>query len=382
MKRTGWRVIIISLLVLAGILLAFGVAVLRLGPIGYRHACQWWEEKTEATTEEWQARRLAHLRKMEQPKLSGKEVAALLREQKGIYTQELYDMADWYVYHGDADVIRQVLVNRQYEMKTTLPEESGGPFVSTDYTIYDGHNGPYWNTDAEILIHHQELHRYAANKDSDPHSIYYVLGHCRWFNSEDYNLYYGQLLFYDDILAYLRVYANYKEWPTIRSMCERGITEYPCVWRDLSTIEEVLKIADEKGAEPAHRLYMQRYSDNYQKQIGNIRDHKDRAKIYEYESTFRGWSSENIRGETRVYKVDSEDAVIGIRNVERILLVLRDGEDITELCGLTAENVMTIPLKAAETVELEYRIGVTPVWWKDYMERNTGRDFQGPPRRQ
>jgi len=377
MKATSSRIIVISLLVLGTLLLVFAAETLPLVPIGYRRTLQWWGEKTRTTTEECRAKRLMHLRKMERPKLSGKQVAALLKQEKVIKTQELYDMADWYVYHGNADVIRQVLANRQFEMKITLPEERGGFSISTDYTIANGRNGPRWNTDTEILIHHQELHRHAADKDTDPHFIYYLLRGNRWFNSEDYNVYYGQLLFCDEILAYLRIFANCKDWPTIRSLCERAIIEYPCVWRDWSTIDEVLKMAEEKGAEPAYRLYMQRYHDSYQRRTGEIGEHNDRSKMYKYESVFRGWSSENLRAETRIYNVDSDEAVIGIRNVEKILSVLQDGEDITELCTLTPQNVMTIPLKRARVVELEYRISVTPRWWEDYLRRNVDKDLHG-----
>ena len=91
MKATSSRIIVISLLVLGTLLLVFAAETLPLVPIGYRRTLQWWGEKTRTTTEECRAKRLMHLRKMERPKLSGKQVAALLKQEKVIKTQELYD---------------------------------------------------------------------------------------------------------------------------------------------------------------------------------------------------------------------------------------------------------------------------------------------------
>lgn len=370
-KKIAWKVVIIAAVVLP-VCAYYLSSRLPLFPLACSRACDWWEEKTGTTTEELRAKQLEHVKSLERPKLTGKEVASILKREKGIRTQELYDMVDWYVYHGDRDVIRQVLANRQFEMKITLPRVSSseGGVTTTDYTVYEGYQGPSWGTDIERLIHRQEIHKYAANKDTDPHFISYLLRIGVTFDTEEYRNRYAQQLFYDDILAYLRIYVNYKDWPTIRGDVEYEITHYPCGWRDWHTIKEVLKIAEEQGAEPAYELYMQRYRSNYQKFSSITRDlyewKKKIYKSYECESVFQGWSSENLKAEMRVYNVDSDKAVIGIKHVEKIISILRDGEDITHLCHLTPENVMTIPLKAAEVIELKYKISVGPQWWDRY----------------
>lgn len=370
-KKIAWKIVIISVVILA-VSAYYLSSWISLFPVYYNHLTNWWEEKTGTTTEEWRAKRLEHLKSLEKPKLTGKEIAAILKKEKGIRTQELYDMVDWYVYHGDRDVIRQVLANRKFEMKITLPRVSisEGGVITTDYTVYEGYNGPSWGTDIERLIHRQEFHKYAANKDTDPHFFDYLLGIGVTFNTKEYRNRYAQQLFYDDILAYLRIYVNYKDWPTIKEDAEYEITHYPCGWRDWHTIKEVLKIAEEEGVEPAYNLYMERYRSNYQKFSSIIRDlnawKKKIYKSYECESVFQGWSSENLKAEMRVYNVDSNEAVIGIRHVEKIISVLRDGEDITHLCHVTPENVMTIPLRAAELIKLKYRVNVSPQWWNRY----------------
>ena len=371
MKKNAWKVVIISIVILA-VFAYYLSSWFPLIPLACSRARDRWEEKTRTTTEEWLAKRLEYLKSLEQPKITGKEVSAILKREKGIRTQELYDMVDWYVYHGDSDVIRQVLANRQFEMKITLPRVSSseGGVTTTDYTVYEGYNGPSWGTDIERLIHRQEFHKYAANKDTDPHFISYLLRIGVTFDTKEYRNRYSQQLFYDDILAYLRIYVNYKDWPTIKEDAEYEITNYPCGWRDWHTIKEVLKIAEEEGVEPAYDLYMERYRSNYQKFSSIIRDlnawKKNIDKSYEYESVFQGWSSENLKAEMCVYNVDSNEAIIGIRNVENIISVLRDGEDITNFCHIVPEGTMTIPLKASELIHIEYIVNVGPQWWNRY----------------
>ncbi|MCK4822942.1 hypothetical protein KA005_44690 [bacterium] len=368
MKKLTWKVIMISLPIL-GICMYYLASWIPLIPVAYRHVVHLREEKAGTKTEEWIKKRRAYLESLEEPKLSGEEVAAILKKEKGIKTRELYDMADWYVYNGDEDVIKQIIANRQFEMKISLPEERGEKAVGThtNYTVYEGYNGPYWNTDIEKLVHHQEMYRYVAREDTDPHFIYYLIAIAPGNDKKNLkkNSYFQQV-FHDDILTYIRVYVNYKDWPTIKEYAKNEIIDYLCDWRDWDTLDEVLKIADEKGAKSAYELYMQRYQNNYQRFSGEMGGYNDWKKRYKYESVFQGWSSENVRGKTRIYKVDSDEAVIGIRNVQKILSVLRDGEDITSLCDLTAENVMIIPLKAGEIVELQYRINVAPGWWRHY----------------
>jgi len=375
MSKGSWKVI--SLVAGCVTICALFIVLTPVLPLFWQKLGHWVEDLTTTTTEESLARRRAYVEQLERPKLSGKEVSGLLKEQKLIKTKDLYDMADWYVYHGNRDVIKQVLINRQFEMKITLPEESGGVFINTDYTVAGDFNGPYWHTDEEILIHHQVMHEYAAMGNADPHFIFYLLENAGWFSSEEYQVLYAQLLFYDEIRAFLRIYARYKEWPTIRKLCEREIGDYPCVWRDWQTIDETLAMADAEGAEQAYRFYLDRYRRNYQEFRGVVYDIERPEKAYDFDGATEGWSSKNISVKMNVHDVDSQDAMGCIRDIRKVFLVLRDGKDITKLCEVRPGNYLRVPLTAGKLIELEFKVHVTPHWWDRYMQKRVDIDIPG-----
>jgi len=323
------------------------------------------------------AKRRAYLQHMKSPTLTGKEVAEMLRKEKTIKDRQLYDLADWYAYHGDREVIRQVLINRQFEMEITLPEEHRGTSVKTDYTVSSGYKGPWWGTDREILVQQEVLQEYADRENVDPHFMFYLLDGNLRFHSEPYKIYYNQLLFRDQILAYLRIYVTFKKWPTIRALCERKIEEYPCVWRDWATIEKILAIADDKGPEQAFRLYMDRYRSNYQEFLSVVYDFEDPKKAYDCDGVSKGWSSDKVFVKMNVHDVDSEDVFACIRYVRKVSLVLRNGKNITNLCEVRPGNYLRIPLRAGKLIEIEFKVYVTPEWWDQYMQKRLIIDIPG-----
>ena len=53
---------------------------------------------TSERAEAQEAKRRSYLEKLSAPKLSSKEVADILKSEKGIDTEKFYDIVDWYVY--------------------------------------------------------------------------------------------------------------------------------------------------------------------------------------------------------------------------------------------------------------------------------------------
>jgi len=361
-KGKIWKVIIICIPILV-ICMYYLASWIFLVPVAHRYILHWWDEKTEGPPGTWEAEHRMYLESLEAPRLTAKEVAELLRKEKVVKTQELYDMVNWYVNEGDENVIRQVIANRRYEMKVILPEEREDKSSTIVCHASGQYLVPLWNTEAITRIYHYELHRYAATRGTDPHFIYFLM--CN-MPVNDRRSWFFEQVFHDDILTYLRIYVKYKSWPTIRSLAKENIVDYRCGWLDFATIEEVLKLADEKGAEPAYALYMQRYRDNYRRFSGQLNDCNNWGKKYRYESICRGWSSDKVQCVIRVYNVEPNGAIIGIRNIRGAASVVVAGEDITKLCSLTKENVLQIPLQAGDKIEITLELKVTPGWWKAY----------------
>jgi hypothetical protein len=327
------------------------------------------------------AKRRKYFEAMEPPTVPPWDVVKVLREQPIIQNKELYDLAGWWVYRGNVDVIRQVIINRQFEITMRLPEEH----QASDYTV-SRYFVRLWGTDKEKLVRQRVLQEWACKDKIEPHFIYYLLQEGPQFESEAYKVYYAQLLFYDQILAYLRIYSKSKGWPTIRELCRNGIMDYPCVWNDLSTVDKALEIADRQAAEEAYRFYMDRYRRNYQETKTLILDAEVESpgETYEAEYSWEGWSSEDVHVKMRVYGVDSNTVGL-VEDVRKIVSVFRDGEDITERCKImphiaTRKPAMAVPLEAGEVVELEFQAGVTLDWWWGYMQRNVAMFNTGKKR--
>jgi len=135
-----------------------------------------------------------------------------------------------------------------------------------------------------LLIHispvlHEELHQQAANEITDPNFIYLLLKliesnepRITKAPSGENKVYVREKTFYantdwytdqlvrEDVLAYLRIYANYKDWPIIRGCVRSRLLRYPGDWLASIDMMEVISLADKKGVEPAYELYLKQYN--------------------------------------------------------------------------------------------------------------------------
>jgi hypothetical protein len=348
---------------------AFALSVLLLLFVGkfiwtsYQHAGSPGDDRPSFDSEELSKRDRRYLERLRKPPLSCDEVVEVLRREKGINTQELYDMVSWYVSRGSEDVTRQLIANLPHEIELLLPEETNGTFIErTTKCKYMGPLITAWVGQERLgRLLHRELLKYSADEKTDPHLIYLLIESI-YDNDENGNETYRFRLFADDMLAYIRICSNYLDWPTITEYAERMMIAYPW-YPSFSLLQEVLQFAQDESPEAAYEMYMRRFRENYHKDAGSLVDLNDPNRFYRVESEFKGWCSENVTGRTLVYNVSSDAAAIGIPYVEKVVFVSRDGTDITSDCAVAGGHVMIIPLKQAEVIELKYKIHVTQSWW-------------------
>lgn len=226
------------------------------------------------------------------PVLSSDFVVFQMSDQKGLLLEQeqLIKAVEWYVYHGDQNVIKQLVANLPFEVELNLPEESETSTsifirdtVGKSYSILQNHWGNSHmmpNVPAGVLtqispVLHEELHRFAVDKPS-PHLIYLIMELISYNEphveqlvsvSGEHYIYSDEGSFFDntdwyteelvcrDVLAYLRIYVNYKDWPTIREQVERSFHHYPGNWLDSAVMRKLLRVADEKGPEVAYELF-------------------------------------------------------------------------------------------------------------------------------
>ena|GEM_PF-6898009 len=356
-QRDGWMSILIFLVV------ALGILCVVLGAMLLWMARQNISEGEQDYFDANIGRLRRSLKGIPKPRLDSMELAALLKEDGCIRSREVYDMARWYVYHANEDVIRQLIANLANEVELRLPEETHSTLITSNWRC--GYIAPlvgFCPSPKHLgRILHRELLGYSADSKTDPHLIYLIM-ECIHDNDKNDDYWRSRHFFCDDMLAYIRIYANYKEWPTVTEYAARAIRMYPSDWFDNDTMNEVLQLARREDSEAAYGLYMQRFRGNHHTALGYLADLNDPNTFYEADATFQGWCSEDVRGTTRVYDVTSGTAVAGIPYVQKIVQVLRDGADITSQCVLTPENVMKVPLKAGKVVDLEYKVHVTHAW--------------------
>jgi hypothetical protein len=231
-----------------------------------------WQER-EPTVEEMRK----YYEKLAVPNLTSEQVIARMAEQKGLSKDdtELTRMVDYYVYHANKRVIRQLVGNLQFEVQVAFPEETGSIFLrgrdtlGKSYSILKNQWG-FLRAISPVL--HEELFRYSTHKDK-PHLVYLIMGLIcsndrplkRPENDRDYmeggGVYYdvdwySQDLVDRDVLAYLRIYANYEGCPTIRDSVLARFNHYPGDWLDSAIMRDVLSLADEQGVQPAYSLYL------------------------------------------------------------------------------------------------------------------------------
>lgn len=242
-----------------------------------------WEswQKSDPTVEEMRY----YYKSLAVTKLTSKEVVCQMIEQKGLLHEndELIEMTDYYVYHGSKRVIRQLIDNLQNEVELRLPEETvNRSDVFTRDVI--GKSYSILQNKLRLLPHvspvlHDELFRFSTSKDK-PHLIYLIMelissNDCpiaKPDTDRDYTS--GGGVYYDidwyteglverDVLAYIRIYVNYKEWPSLRSSIVSRFHHFPGEWLDSKIMRDVLSLADEKGVEHAYQVFLDRFQDKH-----------------------------------------------------------------------------------------------------------------------
>lgn len=270
-----------------------------------------------------------HLHYMLQPKpsLTQQEVVDRMRKERGLWGEDesLIRAVKWYLYHNGKNIIKQMINNLEAEVELILPEERGKGFRfvqlnnssglsykilsngNSDRTYTDYKSGVFSKKVGRIL--HEELHQYASEPNSNPHQLYlimklmrmnefiklkkdtrgndtYYTGTGQYYNTD----WYTPETVKEDILAYLRIYVKYKDWPTLRKGVRNAIDGYPSDWLDDINIYEVFQIADEKGIEVAYQLFLRNFNRKVEKGIpvvNVINKPNDCYNIYP-----KGWEDE------------------------------------------------------------------------------------------
>jgi len=302
------------------------------------------------------------------PRLSADQVVSEIRRRGRIDTEELRDMAIYYSLKTDRRVVQEVVAALPKTVKSRFGDAYKGAYT------HDPESGTYpvplfllaANHRPVRLILHRELLRYSRDASGDPHLLNILMAsmpgpeYGGFAKAHSY-------IFFDDLLAYLRVCAACRKWPELQTRARESILWY----RDVLNLHEhyrlfddTLKLAERTTGDGAFTYFMERYTNNYRfDSRDTFVDQRDPAKAYKQESEFWGWTTEHVKGISRVYGVDGDEAVIGVEDVDAITKVIRDGKDITQQCTLSDDALMLVPLIAGDVVELEYYIAVT-AWWR------------------
>jgi hypothetical protein len=245
-------------------------------PLVYTYLADWWEARQEREPTVKEMRK--YYENLPEPKLTSEAVITQMVKQKGLLRNNpgLIKMVEWYVYHGDKQVIKQLIANLPFEVELSLPEERekgmslrGRDTVGKSFFILQNKWGLLKNVSSVL---HEELHRYAAVK-ADVHLIYLIIRliGCNdplvKRSENDVHYIEGGGVYHDidwytedlvqrDVLAYLRIYVNYKNWPTVRDTIVSIFVHYPGDWLHSSIMRDVLSVADEKGVEAAYELFL------------------------------------------------------------------------------------------------------------------------------
>lgn len=266
-----------------------------LFPIAYSHLIHWWElyQNREPSAKEM----LKYYENLPQPTLTSAALVEKMKEQKGLLreNEQLVRTAEYYAYHGRKDVIKQLIANLLYEVELRLPEErergtsiNGRDIIGKSYSILKNR----WGLMKDISpVLHEELHRY-AEINSNPHLIYLIMELIGSNDpliqrpDNDPNYFAGGGVYYDidcyteelvckDVLAYLRIYSKYNDWPTIRDYVVGSLQHYPGDWLDRATNRNILSIADEKGIDAAYARFLEWFNTGRIDRLNKIRSFRD-----------------------------------------------------------------------------------------------------------
>lgn len=218
------------------------------------------------------------------PKLTSNEVIDIMKNNKGLYSadKELFKSVEYYVYHSNKEVIRQLINNLPFEIEVKFPKD---PNHISLRTYYKGVSTNILANKSGLLtaispVMHEELYRNAFLKNNE-FMVYFIMGFIadndedieRPDNDPDYsksvinNGRYYDIPFYTqetvdrDIMSLLKIYENYQSSPIILMAIKSHIAHYPGNWlvfgpeRKVNIMWNILTLAKEEGAEKAFEMY-------------------------------------------------------------------------------------------------------------------------------
>lgn len=241
------------------------------------------------------------------PKLSSEEVVAQMAINHGLKREnkELIKMVQYYVYHGDEKVIRKLIDNLSLEVEISLPKQSDSESIFIRYSgiSYFILENDLRTTDIEVDFQeaeisdrkphdppgplkavapylHEQLHEYADSANY-PEMVYLIMELIS--SNEPYvekllRIENGQAVYTDeggyfanidwhsrelvdkDVLTYLRIYVNYRDWPILKESVEWRLENYPGGWLSNVKIREMLEIVDRQGVDAAYDFYLKNLS--------------------------------------------------------------------------------------------------------------------------
>jgi len=230
-------------------------------------------------------------------------IAAMKKGEDKWFDEQLRKTIEWYVYHGDTEVIRQLIANLPYETRIHLPKRDkyigfmgwGSSYLilknTWDYELETSEVSKFPPTKGGLLKHiapvlHEEFHRYAASKTPDPNMLFLLMQLIEYnepqlsrprpsdykdvpwpsppyFNTE----WYTKESILKDVWAYLSVYKNYREFPNLQDTALQRLLYYPGnTLNDFKVMKEIIELTEAKDIETAYTLFLDRYEEKSQKE--------------------------------------------------------------------------------------------------------------------
>lgn len=242
-------------------------------------------------------------------KMTSQKVVAIMKKLGGLLEKdsELIRTVEWYVYKGNKRVIKQLIVNLENEIEVYWPQETkiltNHASVPDDltkkslrlymanrtnracilnnrgrsYKILSNPHGLFW---AVNPIVHQEFHRIASLTDVNKPDLIYLffclMGKNEKIIEKDcddpdfehgggkyHDIYwYNEELVKEDVLAFLRVYKNYKAYEEFRDF--NWVIEYPGDWLSLGVMKKAFELVDKDGVETGYQYFLDHFEEGMQ----------------------------------------------------------------------------------------------------------------------
>lgn len=337
-------------------------------------------------------RYMLSIERLPQPTHSIRALTELIQKSKGLYEPDLADQVKWYlsrplssfdpddlgyipenieqllsqpgfIYSKDRQkLIASMIDNIVNEVEVDLPIEGshgsvGMTIRGESWELLQNRHNVFKGIDTALYAKLHEL----ACEEVNPHLTFLVLDLHRTRTNGV-----SRSNRHRDFLAYLMLYDQYGNWPCICDRIKGAIMTYPGEWDNKTGLEEILGIAlDESGPE-AYNLYHARYKSNFWADHGKVRDYLNVERQYSITSSYVGWPGEAVKGQILVTDVGSKDGVILINGVEKVIGVLRNGDDISSECRIVAERGVLLPVGYGKDNLFELTFTSNEGWWRKY----------------